>query len=71
MLFRSRIIEEYEAMIDEFDFKVVDATLSIEEQQTQIRRIVEKELNLSHTNGLMKTPWKGLINGNGITAHLL
>jgi len=70
-LFQGRIIDEYEAMIDEFDFKVVDATLSIEEQQTQIRGIVEEELNLSHANGLLKSPWKGFANGNGIAAHFL
>lgn len=70
-LFQGRIIDEYEAMIDEFDFNVVDATLSIEEQQTQIREIVERELKLSSVNGLLKAPWKGFIDGNGITPHLL
>lgn len=70
-LFQGRIIEEYEAMIDEFGFQVIDATLSIERQQTQIREIVEKELRLSHANGLLKVPWKGLIDANGIGAHIL
>lgn len=70
-LFQGRIIDEYEAMIDEFGFKVIDATLSIEEQQTKIRQIVEEELDLGHSNGLLRMPWKGVINGNGVTAHLL
>jgi len=70
-LFQGRIIDEYEAMIDEFGFQVVDATLSIEEQQTQIRKIVEKELDLSHSNGLLKAPWRGFTDANGIAANLL
>jgi dTMP kinase len=69
-LFQGRIIEEYEAMIDEFGFKVIDATLSIEEQQTQIRNIVEQDLNLREATGLLKAPWRGA-NGNGIPAHVL
>ena len=73
-LFQGRIIDEYEAMIDEFGFQVIDATLSIEEQQTRIREIVEEELKLSHSNGLLKAPWKGFVegaNGNGFTPHVL
>ena len=67
-LFQGRIIDEYEAMIDEFGFQVIDATLSIEEQQTQIREIVERELKLSHSNGLLKAPWKGFLDGNALLA---
>src|SRR5258708_7592024 len=69
-LFQGRIIDEYEAMVDEFGFQVVDATLSIEEQQTHIRDIVERELNLKETTGLLKSPWRGA-NGNGYPAHVL
>ena len=69
-LFQGRIIDEYEAMVDEFGFQVVDATLSIEEQQTQIRDIVERELNLKETTGLLKSPWRDA-NGNGHPAHVL
>jgi dTMP kinase len=70
-LFQGRIIDEYEAMIDEFDFHVMDATLSIEEQQTQMRDIVEKDLDLTHAEGLLKTPWKGSPNGNANAAGFL
>lgn len=70
-LFQGRIIDEYEAMIDEFDFKVIDASLSIEEQQTIIRGIAEEELNLKHPSGLLRMPWKGPINGKGIATHVL
>jgi dTMP kinase len=43
-IFQSRIIDEYEKMIEEFGLVVIDATQSIEEQQTQVREIVTKAL---------------------------
>ncbi len=43
-LFQARIIEEYEKMIGEFEFTVMDATQSIEEQQRAMRAIVKKHL---------------------------
>lgn len=70
-LFQGRIIDEYEAMTEEFGFRVVDATLSIEEQQTQIRKTVEEELKLSRAGDLLKTPWRGFTNGNGFAPHIL
>ena len=43
-IFQGRIVEEYEKMIDEFGLVVIDATLSIEEQQAQMRQIVTEAL---------------------------
>ncbi len=43
-IFQGRIIEEYEKMVPEFDLSVVDATLPIEEQQTQMRQLVKARL---------------------------
>jgi dTMP kinase len=43
-IFQSRIIEEYEKMVEEFGLVVIDATLSIEEQQAEMRRIVTEAL---------------------------
>jgi dTMP kinase len=43
-LFQGRILEEYEKMIPEFDLQVIDATLPIEEQQTQMRQAVKAKL---------------------------
>ena len=43
-LFQGRIIEEYEKMVDEFGLVVIDASLSIEEQQVQMREIVKQAL---------------------------
>ncbi len=43
-LFQGRIIEEYEKMVQEFGLVVIDASLSIEEQQVQMRDIVKQAL---------------------------
>lgn len=43
-IFQGRIIEQYEKMVEEFGLKVIDATLSIEEQQAQMREIVTHAL---------------------------
>ena len=43
-LFQARIIEEYENMIDEFEFTVMDATRTIEDQQRHMRSIIKKYL---------------------------
>jgi dTMP kinase len=43
-LFQGRILEEYEKMVPEFEISVVDATLPIEAQQTQMRQIVRAKL---------------------------
>ena len=43
-LFQGRIIEEYEKMVSEFGLVVIDASLSIEEQQAQMRQIVTEAL---------------------------
>jgi len=43
-VFQSRIIDEYEKMVREFDIIAVDATLPIEVQQEQMRQIVKSKL---------------------------
>ena len=43
-LFQGRIIGEYEKMIPEFGLTVIDATLPVEEQQAQVRRIARAYL---------------------------
>lgn len=49
-LFQQRIINEYDKMVDEFGFTVIDGTLPIHEQQQAVRQIVKKALR----------GWKGL-----------
>lgn len=43
-IFQGRIIEEYEKMVPEFDITAIDATLPIEEQQVQMRKLVKAKL---------------------------
>jgi len=43
-IFQGRILDEYQAMAEEMGFRVIDAALSIEEQQRQMREIVEEVL---------------------------
>lgn len=50
-LFQQRIIEQYEAMVDEFGLQVIDGTLPIAEQQRQVRDIVKP-----HLEGLLRRP---------------
>jgi dTMP kinase len=44
-LFQGRILSQYEEMIPEFGLTVIDATLPIEIQQSQVRQIVKTELD--------------------------
>jgi dTMP kinase len=44
-LFQSRILQEYDALSAEYGLTVVDATQSIQKQQTIIREIVRQKLN--------------------------
>jgi dTMP kinase len=55
-LFQGRILEEYEAMVDEVGFHVIDATGSIEEQQRQMRAIVEREIGASLHSEILRLP---------------
>ncbi len=55
-IFQGRIIDEYEAMAGEMGFQVIDATRSIEEQQLEMRRIVEARLGASLTGGILCVP---------------
>ena len=43
-IFQGRILNEYEKMVPEFGLTVIDATLPVEAQQTQVRHIVRMHL---------------------------
>ena len=43
-IFQSRVLAEYDKIVDEFSLTVMDATLEIDEQQEQVRDIVSKAL---------------------------
>src|SRR6516225_12263502 len=53
-IFQGRILDEYEAMAEEMGFHVVDATLSIEEQQGRMREIVLEVLGESLKSGVLR-----------------
>jgi dTMP kinase len=55
-IFQSRILEEYEAMSSEMDFHVIDATLSIEEQQQQMRGIVVDNIGDALRDDILRVP---------------
>ena len=55
-IFQGRILDEYEAMAHEMGFHVIDATLSIEEQQGRMREIVESVLGKGLKNGVLHLP---------------
>lgn len=52
-IFQGRILEEYESMIDEMGFHVIDATLPIEAQQKEMRRIVLREFGPKRPEGVL------------------
>lgn len=43
-IFQGRILNEYEKMVPEFGLTVIDATMSVEAQQSQVRKIVQIHL---------------------------
>lgn len=47
-LFQQRIVDEYEAMTDEFNFTVIDGTQPVEQQQALVRQIVRRVLRGWH-----------------------
>lgn len=51
-LFQQRILDEYDQMVDEFGFTVIDGTLPVETQQRMVRQHVRRILR----------NWKGLPN---------
>ena len=46
-IFQGRISDDYDKMVSEFGFKVVDATQSINVQQAEVRRIITESIDLA------------------------
>jgi dTMP kinase len=59
-IFQGRILDEYEAMAEEMGFHVIDATLSIEDQQRRMRDIVMSEIGEDLKNGILHVPEGGV-----------
>ena len=47
-IFQGRIVDEYESMVDDENFIVIDGTLDIEKQQNNVRRHVLRTLKLKN-----------------------
>jgi dTMP kinase len=62
-IFQGRIVDEYDAMAQEMGFHVIDATLSIEQQQRRMRDIVVTELGASLKSGVLRAPAGGMNGG--------
>ena len=54
-LFQGRILEEYDAMAEEMGFHIIDAAGSIEEQQQQMRAIVQERLGERLETDVLRT----------------
>ena len=61
-LFQGMIQEEYERLTGEFDFMVVDATAAPEQQQLDVRRVVEERIELGNYRWRIPAP---LCGGSG------
>ena len=55
-IFQGRIHERYDAMIREFGFSVVDATRNVHEQQTEVRLLIQKAIDLSRYESRVEWP---------------
>src|ERR1700756_2150049 len=62
-LFQGRILDEYESMSKEVGFHVIDATLSIEEQQRRMRDIMIEVIGDSLKDDVLHLPAGGEFNG--------
>ena len=48
-LFQQKILDEYDKMVDEFGFTVIDGDLPVQMQQRQVRQIVRRQLRTWHS----------------------
>lgn len=55
-IFQGRIHERYEAMVEPFGFTVVDGTRNVHEQQTDVRTLIQKTIDLSRHESRVEWP---------------
>ena len=61
-LFQGMIQEEYERLTGEFNFVVVDATAAPEQQQMDVRRIVEERIELGNYRWRISAPYAAALD---------
>ena len=68
-IFQSRILREYERLVDEFNLAVVDARLPIVNQQEVVRNIIRP-----HLTGALRAeanPWRHVLSAEQLSGHYL
>jgi dTMP kinase len=68
-LFQSRILEEYEYIVDAFGLTVIDATQPLVQQQARMRRLI-----LPHLKGVQRVehrPWREVLAKEGLHGRYL
>ena len=70
-IFQGRILEEYDGMTREMGFHIIDATLSIEEQQRLMRDILRDVLGKSLKSDVLRGAAGGEMNGYPAAAPVL
>ena len=55
-MFQGRVYEEYQHMVEEFNFVRIDATRSPGLQQREVRDLLQKDMNLSRYRWKIQTP---------------
>jgi len=63
-LFQTRVIEQYEAMVDEFGLTVIDATRPLLEQQDEVRELVRP--HLAHVPKIEISGWREVLAREGL-----
>jgi len=69
-IFQGRILDEYDAMAEEMGFHIIDAALSIEDQQRQMRQILEDNLGEHIRQSVLHAP-TGESNGSAAAPTVL
>jgi hypothetical protein len=54
-------MDEYDAMVDEFAFTVVDATRNVHAQQEEVRALIEQRFDLTKHQSRVEWPTNGSI----------
>jgi dTMP kinase len=68
-IFQERILEEYEKMIETYDFKVIDATLPLLEQQEIMRELLEPYL--VDTLKVERSAWREVLAAESLQGRYL
>ncbi|NIS80709.1 MAG: thymidylate kinase [Anaerolineales bacterium] len=68
-IFQSRILEEYEKMIEEFNLEVIDATLPLLEQQELVQAVIEPYLG--EALKAESSAWREVLTSEGLQGRYL